>query len=47
MTGDRATLGLIWVFAGVAGDRKGPLLINGLSEEIGSDRYRSLFRRAC
>jgi hypothetical protein len=34
-----AQLGLIWVFAGVAGDRKRSLLINGPSVEIGSDRF--------
>jgi len=28
-TGDRAALGLIWVLAGVAGDRKKSLQING------------------
>jgi serine/threonine protein kinase len=42
-----AALGLIWVFAGVAGDRKRSLLINGPSVQTRSDRYRPLFRRAC
>ena len=45
--GEGAALGLIWVFAGVAGDRKRSRLINGPSVEIGSDRFRALFRRAC
>jgi len=44
---NRAPLGLIWVVAGVAGDRKRSLLISGLSVEIGSDRFRTVFRRAC
>ena len=44
---DGAPIVLTWVFAGVAGDRKGSLLIDGPSVQTRSDRYRALFRRAC